>query len=146
MQGELTLILPARLREQIATEARAAFPRECCGLIEGLREGCVVRAVALHPCANLAAQDDCFEIDPARHVRVLRELRGTGRQIVGCYHSHPNGRCMPSAKDAGQAVDDGFLWLVAALDSPAADVAIGSFVYRDRAFAPLAVSLLDRAA
>jgi proteasome lid subunit RPN8/RPN11 len=146
MLGNFSLLLPDSLREQIAAEARAAFPRECCGLIEGARESGVLRAIALHPSANLATPDDCFEIDPAKHIRVLRELRGTGRDILGCYHSHPNGRCVPSARDRGQAAQDEFIWLIAALDGVAAEVAIGGFIYRNRDFAPLPVASLDRAA
>ena len=35
----MTLILPAALEAEIARQALAAFPRECCGLIEGMRMG-----------------------------------------------------------------------------------------------------------
>ena len=31
--------LPEALRLRLLQEARAAFPRECCGLVEGLRSG-----------------------------------------------------------------------------------------------------------
>ena len=36
--------LPARLRDEMARQARSAFPRECCGLIEGLGEDGAFRA------------------------------------------------------------------------------------------------------
>jgi proteasome lid subunit RPN8/RPN11 len=110
-----TLLLPPALRAQIAQEARAAFPRECCGLIEGTREGGEARVAALHPTRNLAEEADRFEIDPAEHIRLLRALRGSGREIVGCYHSHPNGRAELSPRDRESAANDGFIWLVAAI-------------------------------
>ena len=111
-----TLALPTTLRAQIAREARAAFPRECCGLIEGLRDGAAVRVTALHPTRNLAPEPDRFEIDPAEHIRLSRALREAGRGIVGCYHSHPGGRAEPSPRDRAGASEDGFVWLIAAVE------------------------------
>ena len=122
-----TFILPQPLRAQIAVEARAAFPRECCGLIEGTREGEDVRVAALHPTANFSAAPDGFEIDPSAHIRLLRTLRGTGREIVGCYHSHPNGRPEPSERDRANGGEEGFIWLIAALDDGAGPVELTAF-------------------
>jgi proteasome lid subunit RPN8/RPN11 len=110
-----TLALSEALREQIAREARAAFPRECCGLIEGVVEGGAAKALALHPTRNLGTAPDRFEIDPAAHIRLLRSLRGTGRALIGCYHSHPNGKAEPSPRDLEGVGEDGFIWLIAAL-------------------------------
>lgn len=110
------LVLSAPLRRRIVDEARAALPREGCGLIEGLRDGAEIRATAIHPVPNLAEEPDRFELDPAKHIALLRDLRGSGRQIVGCYHSHPDGRAEPSARDRAGAFEDGFLWLIAAVD------------------------------
>jgi proteasome lid subunit RPN8/RPN11 len=107
-----SLLLPRALRDRIAAEARAAFPRECCGLIEGRREGDATQASAVHPVRNLAAEPDRFELDPAEQFRLMRALRGTGRELVGCYHSHPNGRAVLSPRDRAGAGEDDFLWLI----------------------------------
>ena len=113
----LTLELPASLRARIVAEARAAFPDECCGLIVGERTGEAVRAVAVHPTANLAADPAAgFEIDPGAHIRLRCALRGTPRRIVGCYHSHPNGRAEPSERDRAAATgEEDFVWIIAAV-------------------------------
>ena len=128
------LILSGDLREQIRDEARAALPRECCGLIEGIREPGTIRAVALHPAANLARGDDRFEIDPVEQFRLMHALRGTGREIVGCYHSHPSGPAAPSPRDADEAQERDFVWLVAGVG---ARIALGAFVWDGRAFREL---------
>ena len=121
----LTLILPDGLRAQLECEARAAFPEECCGLIEGERAGDVVRSLALHPTKNVADDPASgFEIDPVAHIRLRCALRGTGREVVGCYHSHPNGRPTPSDRDRANPGEDGFVWLIAAV---AHDVTIAAF-------------------
>lgn len=135
-----TLILASGLRVQLEREARAAFPRECCGLIEGVREGDAVRAFALHPVCNLAERDDRFEIDPADQFRLMRALRGTGRDIVGCYHSHPNGRVEPSPRDRDGAGEDGFVWLIAAFAGAQEAIAVKAFAFADGKFVPLATS------
>lgn len=109
------LILPDVLRGQLAAAAAQAFPRECCGLIEGRRRGDRIEACALHATRNLADADDRFAIDPAEHIRLLRALRGTDRAIVGCYHSHPNGTAAPSPRDRDGAADEDFVWLIAAV-------------------------------
>lgn len=107
------LVLTIALQEQIAREAFAALPNECCGLIEGARSGDTFKAIALHATRNLATESDRFEIDPAEQFNLMRTLRGTGRKIIGCYHSHPNGKAEPSSRDAEIAFDEHFVWLVA---------------------------------
>ena len=131
------LSLSDALRAQFAAEARAAFPRECCGLIEGRRESGVVFATRFHPTANLSPDADGFEIDPAAHLSLMRELRGSGFEIVGCYHSHPNGRPGPSDRDRARYAAEGFVWLIAALAGAASEVEFAAFVDAD--FRPLAV-------
>ena len=135
-----SLALPAALRGQLEREARAAFPRECCGLIEGRREGPAARALAFHPMVNLACEPDRFEIDPVAHIALLRRLRGTEREIIGCYHSHPNGRPEPSAHDVQGAGETDFLWLIAALENRAATPAIACFVWTGLTFAPVRIN------
>lgn len=107
--------ISASLREQLAQEARNAFPRECCGLVEGVREGAIVRIVRLHATRNLVDASDRFEIDPKSQFALMRALRGTGREVVGCYHSHPNGRAEPSARDLAEAGEMDFVWLIVAV-------------------------------
>lgn len=106
------LFLPDGLRAQISNEARAAFPRECCGLIEGRRDGDATHAVALHPARNLSGDADRFEVDPADHFAAVRIARAREHVIVGCYHSHPGGVTQPSERDRAGAEDENFLWLI----------------------------------
>jgi proteasome lid subunit RPN8/RPN11 len=110
------VILPDSLRREIEEAARATFPRECCGLLEGVSEGGTVHVAAIHPTRNLADGNDRFEIDPADQIRVMKELRGTAHDSVGCYHSHPNGRAEPSARDIDGAFGEGFVWVIVALE------------------------------
>ncbi|HEY4944336.1 MAG TPA: M67 family metallopeptidase [Rhizomicrobium sp.] len=133
------LILPRDARARIEAAARTAWPRECCGLIEGMRVGGTIVVTAAHPARNVAEGPDVFEIDPAEHIRLLRALRDTGRQIVGCFHSHPNGVAEPSACDRQSAGETGFVWLIAALTA-SDTAAIKAFVFDGNAFLPVAIT------
>ncbi|HEX4533123.1 MAG TPA: M67 family metallopeptidase [Rhizomicrobium sp.] len=135
----MILFLPRRLGDEIQMQARAAAPRECCGLIEGVRENADIRVTALHATRNLANEIGHFEIDPAQHIALLRTLRGTGHEIVGCYHSHPGGEAMPSARDGAGAFETDFVWLIAAVNN--GDVSLAGFISRQTGFAPLDLRL-----
>lgn len=129
----MNLVLPVSLRARIVAEARAALPGECCGLMEGERRGETVRVTALHATANLADDPAIgFEIDPSAHIRLRCALRGTGRAVVGCYHSHPNGRPEPSERDRAGGCEPGFVWVIAS-------AAGGLAAFEGPEFRPLAI-------
>ncbi len=125
----IQLILPEVLRMRVEHEARAAFPRECCGLIGGTWEGAAAQALDLYPAVNIAEAPDRFEIEPQSHFAALKSARAAGRDLVGCYHSHPGGAAEPSPHDLAGAGEDGFLWLIAALPGPRAPAVLQGFVY-----------------
>jgi proteasome lid subunit RPN8/RPN11 len=131
--------LPSEFERQLHDEALRAFPRECCGLIEGTIDGGVARVAALHPTPNVADEHDRFGIDPAAHIALLRKLRGSGRAIIGCYHSHPNGCAEPSERDHGSANEDGFLWLICAVEAKTPTTGLAAFVSADNCFLPMPI-------
>jgi len=111
-----------RLLDQIEAHARDALPGEACGLLIGARQAGATIVAAVEPTANVAADPTRrFEIDPARQIALQRALRGTAQEIVGVYHSHPNGAAEPSATDAALALDPDLLWLIVALRNGRAD-------------------------
>ncbi|WP_243442604.1 M67 family metallopeptidase [Sandarakinorhabdus sp. AAP62] len=91
--------------------AAATPDEEVCGLLLG-RSG---RVETLVPARNVARDSArSFEIDPATLLAAHRTARGEGRQVIGHWHSHPNGRREPSARDAGRASENGQIWLIIA--------------------------------
>ncbi len=105
---------------QLAQLGEAAFPREACALLVG---ALLVGDSSLHvteivPASNVATDPEReFELDPAVHIAVLRKLRESGgtNSVIGHWHSHPNGRDEPSAKDAALVSDPGLVWLITAV-------------------------------
>jgi proteasome lid subunit RPN8/RPN11 len=109
------LVLPRAVAEQLLAQARAAAPRECCGLLVG--QGMhVTRAV---PTANVAGEPNRrFEIDPQSQFDLLRALRGTDEDVIGHYHSHPGAAPEPSAHDLAMAHDPEAAWVIVSPDQP----------------------------
>ena len=134
------ILIPGGLQTRIAQEARAALPRECCGLLVGTVEGERFRVLYLRATRNMATEPDRFEIDPGVHIALMRALRGTGRGIIGCYHSHPNGSDGPSEHDRASGFEIGFVWLIAAISG--AKTQLRAFLREETDFREL--TLLDR--
>ena len=101
--------LSSRLLETLLAEARVAHPRECCGLLlgEGERIERVLPTSNVHP-----APQTHFELDPQALVDAHRAAREGGPQVVGYYHSHPEGPPEPSATDRAHASADGRIWAI----------------------------------
>jgi proteasome lid subunit RPN8/RPN11 len=120
--------LAAALAEAIRAQAQDANPRECCGLLEGMRGDGGFRVMALHPVRNLSSDAAHFAMDPQDQFAAQRAARANGRFIIGCYHSHPGGPAQPSAADRAGAGEEDFLWLIAG------DEDLRAFVYLDGEF------------
>jgi proteasome lid subunit RPN8/RPN11 len=101
----------------IIEHAAAAAPHEACGIVVGS----ATAIAAAIPARNIAARPaTSFEIDPQTLIDVQRTARRDGAEVVGWYHSHPNGVAAPSATDAARAAGDDRLWLIAAAGQVAA--------------------------
>lgn len=112
--------------QAIREHAARAYPHEACGLLLGRRDGERRRVSRIVPSANVAAEPDRrFEIDPALRFRLMRERReragGEGaadpaaEEIIGHYHSHPDGAAAPSATDLAMAYEPELVWLIVAV-------------------------------
>jgi proteasome lid subunit RPN8/RPN11 len=109
----MIVAIASGVADSLREAAAAAAPNEACGLLIG-QSGRIEAAV---PSRNVAAHPErSFEIDPATLLRTHREVRASGRRVIGHYHSHPDGDAAPSARDAARAVEDGQLWLIIASD------------------------------
>jgi proteasome lid subunit RPN8/RPN11 len=99
------------VRDEIVAHARAEAPRECCGLLVG--HGCLVDECVRSP--NVDPNPNRYEIDARLHVATNRRLRGSGREVIGAYHSHPHSPAWPSPSDVSEAYYSEFVWIIASL-------------------------------
>lgn len=110
--GSMVILVRHSAHQTMIDAARNAAPAEACGLLLGTG----TRIESVHPTANVAPDPAThFEIDPAALIAAHRAARqGTGPQVVGYFHSHPNGLARPSATDARDAARDGRVWIIVA--------------------------------
>lgn len=110
-----TYTLSPAAHAAILHAARQAAPREACGLLFGN----AAHIETAQPAANVHGEPHRhFEIDPAALIAAHKAARAArdsgGPQLVGYFHSHPNGLARPSATDAASASGDGRIWAIAA--------------------------------
>ena len=134
------LHLSANQAARLLGAAHTCFPDECCGLIEGTRDKDGWHVVQLHEMPNVADDPSRhFLIDPQPQIDLLRQLRGTGHAVIGCFHSHPRARAEPSATDLRSAVDQDFIWLIAGGGPD--DFSFAAWLFSSGAFTKLTIAI-----
>lgn len=113
----ITVLLRATLRDQILTAATAAEPVEACGLLLGIRETTCARIESVVGLPNRTGQNPQthYQIDPLDFLRLDREAQSRGLDVIGVWHSHPDGSATPSATDRALAWPD-WCYLIAGRD------------------------------
>jgi len=112
----VTLAIAAADLQAIRAAAEAAYPDECCGLLMGRNGPDAWMVEELIACANVAIEPARrFEVDPKALIAAHRAAREAGRELIGPYHSHPDGRARPSDHDRARAAEagaEGEVWLI----------------------------------
>ncbi|HXR15387.1 MAG TPA: M67 family metallopeptidase [Terriglobales bacterium] len=81
------------------------YPHECCGVLLGRMDGNerVVTSVARAGNTRTDSAHNRYNIDPKDLIRIQREGRERGEDIVGFYHSHPDHPARWSPTDLAEA-------------------------------------------
>jgi proteasome lid subunit RPN8/RPN11 len=82
------------------------YPHECCGILLGHIDDDGTRVVtSTAPCGNTRTDSahNRYNIDPRELVKVQREGRARGEDIIGFYHSHPDHPAQWSSTDLAEA-------------------------------------------
>ena len=108
--------IEAAVIDSMLEHARLETPLECCGLLMG-QAGRITR---LRRMRNLAQSPIRYEMAPGELFRFFRDLRGSGLQHLGIYHSHPSSEAYPSATDIAQAFYPDCIYVILSLVAPGA--------------------------
>jgi len=122
---------------QLVEQARRNPALECCGLLAG-RDGMIAR---VFPAGNAASDPaNSYDIAPEELFRLVREMRAAGLELLGIYHSHPNGQNEPSASDVERAYYPDAAYFII---SPREDAArpVRAFSIRDGRVAELFIEI-----
>lgn len=95
------------------------YPHECCGVLLGKSEAGVGNRVSLIVRAGNTRTDSAhnrYNIAPQELVRIQRQARGLGFDIVGFYHSHPDHPAQWSQTDFAEAHWMGCSYIITSVD------------------------------
>ena len=89
----------------IRRHGEETYPHECCGVLLGQMDGDrrTVTSVARAGNTRTDSAHNRYNIDPRELVRIQREGRERGEDIVGFYHSHPDHPARWSSTDLAEA-------------------------------------------
>ncbi len=83
----------------IINHCRSGLPNESCGMLGG-KDGKVEKVYVMR---NAKPGPDYYEMDPEEQFKVMKDIRESGLQLIGLFHSHPTGQAYPSSVDVRQA-------------------------------------------
>ncbi len=109
----------------LIAHVQSCLPEEGCGLLAG-RRGRVEQVI---PVTNADHSPFRFRMEPREQVEAMGSLEGSGLELVGIYHSHPNGPSGPSPIDLAEAAYPEAGYLI--LSSPEAGWQGRAFRIRD---------------
>ena len=92
--------------EAIRRHGEETYPHECCGVLLGRTDDDGMRVVtSTARCGNTRTDSahNRYNIDPRELIRIQREGRERGEDIVGFYHSHPDHPAQWSQTDFAEA-------------------------------------------
>ncbi len=92
--------------DAVRRHGEETYPHECCGVLLGRMEDGeerVVTSVARAGNTRTDSPQNRYNIHPKDLVRIQREGRGRGEDIVGFYHSHPDHPAHWSKTDLSEA-------------------------------------------
>ena len=96
---------------------QSGYPHETCGVLLGRFAEGPVEVLEAHACgnANTDRAADRYRIEPQDQLRIEKQARARGLDVVGYYHSHPDHPSQASATDLAQSWE-GVLYLILAVE------------------------------
>ena len=94
------LTLKKGLFKMIAEHAIREFPDEACGILSG-RAG---RVNKVYEMTNTDKSPQTFFMDAKEQLKVMKEIRNKGEEMIGIYHSHVASEACPSSHDVELAL------------------------------------------
>lgn len=104
-EAGLRLVLAPGVLRALRRQARETFPEECCGFLFGRSAESGASVEAVLPARNEAPESrgSRYLISPEAVLLARRRAQDLGIEVVGYYHSHPDGTAEPSGHDAEHA-------------------------------------------
>ncbi len=90
----------------------SSYPEEACGLLAGMDE----KVLIVQPVKNILKSPDRFRMDAQEQLTCFLNFEKQNWDLLGIYHSHPQGPAYPSETDLAEAYYPDIAYLVWALN------------------------------
>jgi proteasome lid subunit RPN8/RPN11 len=99
------LKLGQSLYQSIRRHGEETYPQECCGVLLGQIDDDqrVVTSIVRAGNTRVDSPQNRYRIDPKELIRIQRQGRERGQDIIGFYHSHPDHPAQWSQTDLAEA-------------------------------------------
>jgi proteasome lid subunit RPN8/RPN11 len=88
--------LTVKQKDEIIQHAKDSRPHEACGILAG-KSG---RVEKVYKMKNTSDRPEiCYFMEPKEQLTVMKEMRNSGMEMIGIYHSHTGSDAYPSARD-----------------------------------------------
>lgn len=97
------LYLSKKQLEELVEHSKRESPNEACGILAG--KTCVEqnqgdkKVDKIYQMTNVKPSPQTFFMDSKEQLKVMKEIRNLGLEMVGIYHSHLETEAYPSAHD-----------------------------------------------
>jgi proteasome lid subunit RPN8/RPN11 len=110
--------------EALRAHGEETYPHECCGALLGhtTPEGNRVHQIVRAGNTRTDRAHDRYNIAPGELIKIQRQARGLGFDIVGFYHSHPDCPAQWSRTDFDEAHWVGCSYIITRVNHGKADV------------------------
>lgn len=85
---------------------------EACGMLGGRLEGNAYETRLVIPTTNTLHSPIRYQIEPQEQLAAFLTFEAQGLELVGIYHSHPQGPPYPSATDIAEAYYPEVIYLI----------------------------------
>jgi len=126
----MALRIQRTLFEQLRQHGEQTYPHECCGVLVGEFDEAGNKTVkSVVSCGNTRTDSpqNRYHISPGELVRIQRESRVAGYDIIGFYHSHPDHPAVWSSTDLAEAHWTGCSYVITSVEKGKA-VVTNSFI------------------
>lgn len=94
------LTLKKELFKRITEHAIREFPNEACGILSGSQG----RVEKVYEMVNVDKSPETFFMGAGEQLKVMKEIRNNGEEMIGIYHSHVASEAYPSSHDVELAL------------------------------------------
>ena len=105
------LYLTKEQADELVIHLKQEYPCEGCGILAG-KDGLVEEVYLM---VNADKSEESYFMDPVQQLKVMKQIRNSGREMMAIYHSHPETDAYPSAHDIELALYPDVSYIIVSL-------------------------------